>query len=217
MGLGHLFGAGFRYALFGRVGYSLLLYRNRSANIDLESVWRFKTAEGEKDQAYAELSLKMRACTEATETFDELVARGLVVLHQDEEAAQNTLTQTWLEAEAKGTNIVVAASTNEFADVINRKVAMLSGESGSYAEAIKSRNFVLGMEDQPITVGDVIRTRSNNRELGVLNGASYVVRGITENHIQVQSTGKDGTTHVLPKDYVGEHVQLGYARTVHSS
>lgn len=208
------------YAQLAAVGRGGVLHKTAEmspANIDLESVWRFKTAEGEKDQAYAELSLKMRARTEAAETFDELVARGLVVLHQDEEAAQNILTQTWLEAEAKGTNIVVAASTNEFADVINRKVAMLRGESGSYAEAIKSRNFVLGMEDQPITVGDVIRTRSNNRELGVLNGASYVVRGITENHIQVQSTGKDGTPHVLPKDYVGEHVQLGYARTVHSS
>lgn len=35
---GSLFGAGFRYGLFGRVGYSLFPHRNRSLSLNFASV-----------------------------------------------------------------------------------------------------------------------------------------------------------------------------------
>lgn len=186
---------------------------------DLESVWRFRTATGEVDEAYAQLSLKMRARHNAGAIFDELVDRGAVVLHADEVSAQHALSQQWLKNQQAGHSTVVSASTNELVAGVNAEVALLRGVSGdtAYAQDIVDGRFVQSMEGQAITVGDIVRTRENNRELGVLNGKSYVVRGMTEGFVRVQSTGKDGVVHTLPVEYVASSVQLGYATTVHSS
>lgn len=186
---------------------------------DLESVWRFRTATGEVDEAYAQLSLKMRARHNAGAIFDELVDRGAVVLHADEVSAQHALSQQWLKNQQAGHSTVVSASTNELVAGVNAEVALLRGVSGdtAYAQDIVDGRFVQSMEGQAITVGDIVRTRENNRELGVLNGKSYVVRGMTEGFVRVQSTDKDGSVHTLPVEYVASSVQLGYATTVHSS
>lgn len=186
---------------------------------DLESVWRFRTATGEVDEEYARLSLKMRERQDAGAIFDALVARGAVVLHADEQSAQHALSQKWLSNQQAGRSTVVAASTNELVTRVNTEVALLRGVSGdtAYTQDIEAGRFVVGMEEQAITVGDIVRTRENDRDLGVLNGKSYVVRAITDRFVRVQSTDKDGSVLTLPVEYVASSVQLGYASTVHSS
>lgn len=186
---------------------------------DLESVWRFRTATGEVDEEYARLSLKMRERQDAGAIFDALVARDAVVLHADEQSAQHALSQKWLSNQQAGRSTVVAASTNELVTRVNTEVALLRGVSGdtAYTQDIEAGRFVVGMEEQAITVGDIVRTRENDRDLGVLNGKSYVVRAITDRFVRVQSTDKDGSVLTLPVDYVASSVQLGYASTVHSS
>ncbi|MGV3017126.1 AAA family ATPase [Rothia sp. 88186D007BW] len=99
---------------------------------DLESVWRFRTATGEVDEAYAQLSLKMRARHNARAIFDELVDRGAVVLHADEASAQHALSQQWLTNQQAGRSTVVSASTNELVAGVNAEVALLRGVSGGY-------------------------------------------------------------------------------------
>ena len=93
------------YAQLSAVGRGGVLQKASSvanAVVDLSSVWRFRTAEGQIDEDYARLSLKLRARSEASEVFDELVTRGLVVLHESEERAVEALANTWLEAKAEG-------------------------------------------------------------------------------------------------------------------
>ncbi len=69
-------------------------------------------------------------------------------------------------------------------------------------------------------VGDIVVTRENDRRLRA--GAGWVRNGDRWN---VTETGRDGSLHVrrinshdtvvLPASYVGEHVELAYATTVH--
>lgn len=67
-------------------------------------------------------------------------------------------------------------------------------------------------------VGDIIKTRKNNRQLGVLNGQHFVIRSVSsDGGVRVQSVEADRMILELPAEYVGEWVQLGYATTVHSS
>lgn len=207
------------YAQLSAVGRGGVLQKAAeisSATIDLESVWRFKTADGALDTDYADMSLKMRARKDAEAVFDELVRRGLVNLHADEEAARDTLAQQWLSAHAQRQSTVIAASTNEDVDTVNMKVA-LQRTDRPFTAALTTQKFARGMEGQAITVGDIVRTRKNDSNLGVLNGKSYVVRDVTDGFVRVQSTGADGSVHVLPMSYVEESVQLGYALTVHAS
>lgn len=186
---------------------------------DLESIWRFKTATGEIDEEYARLSLKMRGRQDAGAVFDELVTRGAVRLHEDEESARCALSSQWLDAHQVGESVVIAASTNELVSKINTEVALrrsMSGDTG-YTQSLEARSYALGMEGQALVVGDVVRTRENNRELGVLNGKSYVVRSVSEGYVRVQSVDKERSLHTLPASYVEKAVQLGYATTVHSA
>lgn len=203
-------------AAVGRGGVLQKAAEISSASIDLESVWRFKTAEGVQDTDYAQLSLKLRERKDSEEVFDALVARGLVNLHADEEAVRDTLARQWLSAHVQGRNIVIAASTNEDVTAVNMKVA-LQRTDRPFTAALAEQRFARGMEGQAITVGDIVRARKNNSQLGVLNGKSYVMRDVTDGFMRVQSTGADGSIHVLPKKYVAEHVQLGYALTVHAA
>lgn len=69
-------------------------------------------------------------------------------------------------------------------------------------------------------VGDRIVTRRNNRRLTVgrgwvKNGDTWIVTGrCHDGSLTVQRPGGGPTVH-LPADYVGEHVELGYATTAH--
>ena len=74
------------------------------------------------------------------------------------------------------------------------------------------------------SAGDRVVTRSVDRRLRVLGGKDHV-----KNHDRwlVRAVGADGSLHVthekhgaaitLPADYVAQHVQLGYAATVHGA
>ncbi|HEY2096301.1 MAG TPA: MobF family relaxase [Pseudonocardia sp.] len=73
-------------------------------------------------------------------------------------------------------------------------------------------------------VGDRIVTRHNNRRLAVLGGADYVKNGdlwdVAARHSDGALTvrhARHGGKITLPGWYVGEHVELGYAATIHRS
>ncbi len=78
------------------------------------------------------------------------------------------------------------------------------------------------------SAGDVVITRHNDRSIRgrdgswVKNGDRWVVRGIDRNgDLNVARAGQQarrlGATLKLPADYVVQHVQLGYASTIHGA
>ena len=78
------------------------------------------------------------------------------------------------------------------------------------------------------SAGDVIITRHNDRSLRgrdgswVKNGDRWVVQGVGRNgSLHVARAGhhasRVGAALLLPADYVGHHVQLGYASTIHGA
>lgn len=106
---------------------------------------------------------------------------------------------------------MVAASTNTTVDAINVSVAQAFPKPTDILSAP-------GMGAVNIGVGDIVKTRENNRLLGVLNGQHFVVRAVhPSGGLRVQSVEADRAVFELPADYVTEHVQLGYATTVHSA
>jgi hypothetical protein len=82
-------------------------------------------------------------------------------------------------------------------------------------------NGVTVADGTTIGIGDVVVTRLNQRELRavggwVKNGDQWTVSRVHDDgSLTVHRTGKARTATRLPREYVGEHVELGYATTAH--
>jgi hypothetical protein len=111
-----------------------------------------------------------------------------------------------------GLSVAVTADTNVDAYRIGDMVRATLVEAGRVEEA----GIILARSDQVAGVGDEVLTRQIDRELGVLNGSRFTVVGTGEDGALSVVDG-NGELRELPTEYVAEHVQLGYASTVHGS
>lgn len=161
--------------------------------VDLTGVRRFT------DPAYAALSVRMRTGEKPDEVFDQLLARGEIVLHASEVEQAAALADAAKEA-------VVVADTREQVARINGLVHRDRVREGAVSEAFITAN------GERIGVGDQVATRLNDAEADVANREIWTVTGIGRDGVTV--TGEPGT-RVLPPDYAHKHVELAYASTVY--
>lgn len=124
----------------------------------------------------------------------------------------------WAADRAAGLDSVLLAPTREIVSQLNAK-ARADRLSRPAAEGLE----VDLADGNQASVGDVIVTRRNSRRLvlsrtnWVKNGDRWRVEqiltngGLTARHLEL------GRTVELPPDYVNQHVQLGYATTVHGA
>ena len=162
----------------------------------LDGVRRFK------DLRYAELSVRMRTGTAPGEVFDELLARGEIVIHgSDVERTRR------LAAEASVGKLVVA-DTREQVGRINAFAHRIRKATGEVDEQ------VLTAAGERLGVGDTIATRRNDRDADVANRELWFVVSCDRGALTVR--GEAGT-RVLPPDYVRHDVELGYATTAYGA
>jgi hypothetical protein len=155
-----------------------------------------------KDPRYAELSVRMRTGTAPGEVFDELLARGEIVIHaSDVERARR------LAAEASVGKLVVA-DTREQVGRINAFAHRIRKATGEVDEQ------VLTAAGDRLGVGDTIATRRNNRDADVANRELWTVVSCDRGALTVR--GEAGT-RVLPPDYVRRDVELAYATTAYGA
>jgi DNA primase catalytic core len=124
----------------------------------------------------------------------------------------------WAADRAAGLDSVLLAPTRELVSQLNARAR---------ADRL-STTAVDGLEvdladGNRASVGDVIVTRRNSRRL-VLSRSNWVKNGDRWRVEQVHGSGglvarhlELGRTIELPSDYVSQHVQLGYATTVHGA
>lgn len=203
-------------AAVGRGGI-LEMTQQHASSTDLRDIFRFKTAEGVLDKDYAELSLQIRLGQDPRAVFDELLKRGHIVLHESEEDAHKALSEEWVKSYEAGESCVIATATNADVTSINALTAQARQNLGIDPWDGESKDVLTGRDGLTIHVGDVISTRKNSAELGVLNRQTWQVKSIDETHILVESTEDTAHRVTLPLDYVGENVEIAYAITGHGS
>jgi exodeoxyribonuclease V alpha subunit len=160
--------------------------------VELEGVRRFT------DPTYADLTLRMRRGERSGEVFDELVRRGLVVVHASE--VERT---TALAARASRGQLVVADTREQVARInqLAHQVRVTTGEvSGG----------LLTIMGEMIGIGDRVATRRNDTEIGVANRELWTVVG--SQHGALEVVGDTGR-RTLPVHYTVAHVELAYATT----
>lgn len=142
---------------------------------------------------------------------------GRLHLHDESTIAQ-AVYEGWKRDVDAGLKSLMLAYSNDLADELNRKARadrVAAGVVGGPEVALRG--------GQVAAAGDVIVSRKNRRTLRlsntdfVRNGDSWEVRAVHRDGSITAVHQKSGRQRELPSWYVAEHVDLGYARTVHTS
>jgi conjugative relaxase-like TrwC/TraI family protein len=120
----------------------------------------------------------------------------------------------WSEDRATGLDSLMLAPTREMVSELNQRAR--TARLGSTTPHVD----VLLADGNHASIGDTIRTRRNDRRLTtsptdwVKNGERWIVTDVHDGALTARHT-RSGLRATLPAAYVGKHVELGYASTVH--
>lgn len=119
-----------------------------------------------------------------------------------------------LEDERVGRSSILIASTRTDVNTANHIIRDARIQDGLVDD--EGPSITLGTGHQA-SVGDVILARRNQTIGGVrvLNGHRFTVTSVRDDGGLVVTDTQRQRPHVLPANYVSEHVQLGYSATVH--
>lgn len=137
-----------------------------------------------------------------------LDAHGRVTVAHNSDALRDQMVLDWWSYRSAGRDVVMGAvHRSDVRDLNARAHAVLEAE-GQLGEVVAV------VDDQRFCIGDQVLGGKNRYDLGIINGDLGEI------------TGGDGTSvHVrcgdravrLPLDYVADHLQHAYARTVHKA
>jgi DNA primase catalytic core len=128
--------------------------------------------------------------------------------------------QAWADDRAAGLDSVLLAPTRELVSQLN---ARARADRLASSGVLEREPAVRLTDGNRASAGDVIVTRCNSRRL-TISGSNWVKNGDRWQVEAVLTSGALRARHLelgraveLPADYVAEHVQLGYATTVHGA
>jgi conjugative relaxase-like TrwC/TraI family protein len=201
-------------------GGALRLIDREVGAVRLDELFRFK----DEEEAAATLRLREPAAVGKDEPFEWYRENGRVA-GGDSEAMTQKIFAAWQKDISDGKTSLMMGSSNEAVASLNALAQAhrisTSGEPTSEGVILRPGSAP-GASQATAFAGDVIVTRRNDRRLSVFAGHDFVKNGDRWN---VESVGEDGSLKVrhvehggtvtLPAAYVSEHVELGYALTVH--
>lgn len=174
--------------------------------VRLDQVWRFR------DDAEAAASLRLRNDGDV----DWYLTQQRV--HGGTHAATVTrIVDAWLADLDRGQSSVMMASTNSDVTLLNQ---LAQDQLIQRGRVTLTRTVELA-DGCTAGVGDVVVTRRNDRRMTVGTGHGFVKNGDLWTITGIDDRGdlsvvdEAGRATTLPREYVGDAVQLGYAATVH--
>jgi hypothetical protein len=187
----------------GRGGVLDIAAQLAGRTYDMTTVHRFT------DPEYAELTVQMRRGERPALLFDRLHALGLVVLHDSDEAVQESIAGDARDGDA------ITTATNDEARELNARIRDQRVQRG----AVDDTRTTTGNDGLPIGRGDVIQTRQNNADLLVANRQTWTVQAVGDDGsvwAKENATGrKQQHTVRLPAEYASQYTHLAYATTAY--
>ncbi|MPZ67342.1 MAG: relaxase domain-containing protein [Pseudonocardiaceae bacterium] len=202
-------------------GGGMDLLATAGASYELAEARRF-SAEWERDA-----SLRLRDADETV--LGEYHKHGRLIDAGAIEQAETSAARAWLADTLAGRRSLLLVDTNEQAARLSAALRADLVRLGKVTEA----GVPLGLQGTYAGVGDLVQARRNGWDLagyegnrrGPINRETYRVLEARDDGALVVAPvlgqGPDGEMHgdriTLPTSYVGEHVALGYASTVHAA
>lgn len=184
--------------------------------VTLTQVRRFSHADGSANRAEAAASLALRRGDPTGLGY--YLDHGRIHVGDTTTTADQAFT-AWAADRTAGLDALLIASSN--AQV--RELNLRAQAARLAAAAVPAGRRVRLADGTTVSAGDVIITRRNDRRLA-LTGTDFVANGDRWTATTVRPDGTLDVQHArsrrrvtLPADYVAEHVQLGYATTVHGA
>lgn len=170
--------------------------------LDLSELYRFR------EDGYAELTLQMRDRESPKALYDDLEARGNIIVHTSTDDAWAAITSDVVERAAAGASVAVAVATNEQAAELNALVQTAHRDAGRTRTPTAE---IAGSDGLSLRIGDRLMTRLNDSDLGVTNRDTWTVDRV---HHDGSVSVRDGArTAQLPREYVETNTHLAYAST----
>ena len=191
-----------------QAGGALRLIQNRVGAAELDEVHRFRT----RGEAHASLLLR----DGNTRGLDFYTRHGRL-RSGSRDAMLDTMVDAWWRDTrwSRRDSVMIAGSVDAVHD-LNLRARELRRRAGR----VRGTEVVLSNESRAAR-GDIITTRRNDRRLRVgdtdfvRNGERWKILAVeADGSLRVRGLHHRATT-VLPADYVGTAVELGYASTVH--
>ena len=198
----------------GRGGVLGMVAQWAPAPVELGAVHRFRAHDGGRDQAYADLSLRIRSGVDPEAVFDELVARGHVRLHRTDADALAVIAIETADRVIAGDSQSVSLGTNEAVEAVNHIVRERLVDAG----VVDNTVTVHGSDGLEIGVGDRVTTRENDNQRGIANRMTWTVTNVAnDGSLSLVDARPDGTRRdvTVDPDYARENVHLAYVSTAH--
>lgn len=184
--------------------------------VTLGEVRRFTRSDGDPNRAEASASLALRRGDPAGLGY--YLDHGRIHVGDALTTADEAFA-AWAADRAAGLNALLIASTNAQVRELNLRAQAMR----LAAAAVPAERQVTLADGTTVSEGDVIVTRRNDRRLA-LSATDFVANGDRWTVTSVRPDGELEVRHsrsrrrvTLPAEYVAEHVQLGYASTVHGA
>ncbi|MDF2920065.1 MAG: recD2 4 [Microbacterium sp.] len=192
----------------GHSGAMAAAARRATRTVELDTVHRFV------DPTYGALTLRMRNASsteDARRVAAELADRGHIARVSSTDAAQDAMVAGYLTASRRGKLVALVTATNADAQGVNEAIQQARID----ADELDAARLALGKDEQRILVGDTVQTRRNDRSTGVENRATWIVRAIHNDSIDLASVADSSDLRRISRDYAADHLHLAYATTVH--
>lgn len=192
----------------GHAGAMALMHQHANRIVELADVHRFT------DPTYAALTLRLRnAATrdDAIAVAADLNAGGHLMRVASVDEARRTMVDAWLGAQHASTRTALVVGSNDEADAVNEAIQQRRVEAGQ----LLPNRVAFGQDGQRLLEGDVVQTRRNDTHAGVQNRATWTIRRIQADRIELENVSDSTDRRRIPLDYVADHVHLAYATTVH--
>ena len=200
-------------------GGALRLIDEYEPAVRLETVHRFRHPDGTPNEEEAAASLALRqAPLLGTDDPWAFYWENQRILAGESELMEHHVFAGWQRDQNSGHHALMIAPNNALVGTLNDRAQAYRIQLGELDERT-STNLQNGARAHS---GDVVVTRRNDRRLIVNRGHDFVknndvwiITGIRDDGgLDVQHRDHHGTT-TLPTEYVRQHVDLGYASTIH--
>jgi len=198
-------------------GGALRLLEREVGSVQLDTIHRFRNADGTVNQAEADASERLRDPATTGDPFAWYVDEGRVV-GGDVDRMTGEVFAAWQADTSAGKRSVMLAQQNATVAELNARAQAFRISEG----AVTGREAADLRDGLRAHRGDTIVTRQNDSRLRTDRGRDRVKNNDLWTVDKVNRDGSLSVTHeghggriTLPAEYVREHVELGYASTVH--
>ena len=198
-------------------GGALRLLEREVGSVQLDTIHRFRNADGTVNRAEADASEELRDPATTGDPFTWYVDQGRVV-GGDVDRMTGEVFAAWQADTNAGKRSVMLAQQNATVSDLNARAQVFRISEG----AVTGREAADLRDGLRAHRGDTIVTRQNDSRLRTDRGRDRVKNNDLWTVDKVNRDGSLSVTHdghggriTLPADYVRDHVELGYASTVH--